>query len=194
MNEGEQQSNSVHDADIHVCIFPHLNEFIVLDTRDMKDPSFRIVPSSEMLTPAYYAEIEKEFSKLLQAAPNEPFINLMTLPQRLEIHLRQNGMRALTRLVQGSDTYEEQRMSLFLCTGPILTMHKSDVNSLIEAFFRNAVSETFIRDYASAFHRMIMDEKGHIKARQEEELRRAVQGHSNQFFTLWQNPKGSQSN
>ena len=38
MQEHKAESDSVEDADIHICIFPHLDEFMVLDVRDPQRP------------------------------------------------------------------------------------------------------------------------------------------------------------
>ena len=195
MNERESEGNSIHEADIHICIFPHLDEFIVLDVKEMANPSFKVVPASDMLTEDYYRAIEQEFSKMLRSGEGQPFMNLMALPQRLELHLRQKGMRALAHVINdGEQDAEEQRMSLFLCAGPILNMTEDDLATALETFFQGGPSQSFIHDYGSTFRRLLDQERSRIKSRQQEELRRAVQGRSNQFFTLWQKPQGPQVN
>ena len=69
-----------------------------------------------------------------------------------------------------------------------------DVAEAMEAFFRDGPPRAFIRDYSDAFQRLLGQEKAHIKNRQQEELRRAVQGRSNQFYTLWQERGGPDLN
>ena len=194
MEEHESETSSIHDAEVHVCIFPHLEEFMVLDARDTGAPQFHVLRVDEMLTPEYYAEVEREFSQMLRSSET-PFLNLMTLPQRLELFLRKKGMDAISRLAQTGNHDEDQgRVSLFLCAGPILSMSDEDVAEAMEAFFRDGPPRTFIRDYGDAFQRLLEKEKGHIKNRQQEELRRAAQGRSNQFYTLWQEQGGPDLN
>ena len=194
MEEREDEASSIHDADIHVCIFPHLDEFVVLDVRDMENPRFRVVPAKEMLTPAYYQEVRKEFSRMLQSGES-PFLSLITLPERLELYLRKKGMQALTHLVQNGDpSPEEQRLSLFLCAGPILSMSDEDISASLETFFQDRLPASFVREYGDTFRRLLAQEKASIKARQQEELRRAVLGRSSQFFTLWQSRPSSEVN
>ena len=194
MEEREDEATSVHDADLHVCIFPHLDEFVVLDVRDMENPRFRVVPAKEMLTPAYYQEVRKEFSRMLQSGES-PFLSLITLPERLELYLRKKGMQALTHLVQNGDpSPEERRLSLFLCAGPILSMSDEDISASLEAFFQDRLPAPFVREYGDTFRGLLAQEKASIKARQQEELRRAVLGRSSQFFTLWQSRPSSEVN
>ena len=194
MEEREDEASSIRDADIHVCIFPHLDEFVVLDVRDMENPRFRAVPAKEMLTPVYYQEVRKEFSRLLQSGES-PFLNLITLPERLETYLRTKGMQALTHLVEsGGPGAEERRLSIFLCAGPITSMSDDDITSSLEAFFQGRLPAPFVQDYGDTFRRLLAQERASIKARQQEELRRAVLGRSSQFYTLWQSPPGPQLN
>ncbi len=194
MQENESEYTSVHDADVHVCIFPHLKEFILLDFRDDDHPSYRVVAASELLTPGYYKEIEEEFTRLLHSE-DAPFVSLMTLPQRLESFLRPRGVQRLNELLAGgAQSLENPRVSIFLCSGPMITMSDDDINAALESFFEDGPPDAFIKDYGATFHRLLELERASIRAKEMDELRRAVQGRSNQFFTLWQDrPGGSQN-
>jgi hypothetical protein len=187
MMDNDAEYTSVHDADIHVCIFPHMDEFILLDFRDDEHPTYRVVPASELLTPQYYKEIEKEFHTFLYSG-EAPFVNMMTLPQRLELFLRSQGMRRLTNILPtgAADASDEPRVSIFLASGPLVDMSNEDLVELLDNFFEDGPPKEFVKDYGATFLRLLEQERVRIKAQALDELRRAVKGQSNQFFTLWQ--------
>ncbi len=194
MQEKEDELTSIHDADFHICIFPHLDEFLILDSRDPKDPSFRLVPSAELLTPDYYRDLEREFSRMVQAGANAPFINLMTLPRRLEAFLRRKGMQRLTEILHDKTTgLDSPRVSVFICVGPIIALSGQDMAAAMDGFFDGAPAQEFVKEYRVAFERLLVRERMGIKAKEMDELRRAVQGRSSQFFTLWQDRQGPPS-
>ncbi len=193
MQEQESEYSSVHDADMHVCLFPHLNEFIILDARDPDHPKTRVVSAGELLTPAYYDEVEAEFSAMLRSG-DAPFMNLMTLPQRLEMFLRRRGMEGLVDILTDGSESDDPRISVFICAGGILTMKDPEISQALEAFFENGPSPSFVAEYGETFRRLLGEERASVQKRQVDELRRAVQGQSNQFYTLWQDQQGPGSN
>ena len=190
MQDNDSEYSSVHDADIHVCIFPHLDDFILLDYRDSEHPTFRVVPASELLTPQYYQEIEKEFTRILYSGKS-PFSNLMALPQRLEYFLRSQGLRRLSSILPPDANLHGDipRVSVFLCGGAITAMGDEDLNALMDSFFEDGPAPLFIQEYTSTFLRLMEQERAGVRATELDELRRAVQGRSNQFFTIWQDRK-----
>ena len=187
MLDNDSEYTSVHDADIHVCIFPHVDEFILMDCRDMKQPTFRVVPSSELLTQQYYQEIEKEFTRILYSG-DAPFANLMSLPQRLEFFLRSQGTQRLSKILPPeTDPHgETPRISVFLCGSSITAMGDDDLNALMDSFFEDGPPPAFVKEYTTTFLRLMEEERAGIHERELDELRRAVRGRSNQFFTMWQ--------
>ncbi len=196
MQENEPEYTSIHDADVHVCIFPHLKEFILLDFRDDDHPTFRVVSASELLTPQYYKEIEEEFTRLLHS-DDVPFVSLMTLPQRMESFLRAKGLQRLNELLRNSQASKEAetpRVSVFFCSGPMITMGDDDVTAALDSFFEDGPPEAFVKEYGDTFRRLLEMERTSIRAQEMDELRRAVRGQSNQFFTLWQNRPSAANN
>lgn len=190
--DNDAEYTSVHDADIHVCIFPNLDEFILLDYRNAEKPTCRVVPSSELLPPQYYQELEKEFTRILYSG-EAPFANLMALPQRLEYYLRAQGMRRLSAILQPNTAPQGDppRVSVLLCGSAMTAMGEEDLTALVDSFFEDGPPPAFVKEYTATFLRLLAAERAGIHERELDELRRAVQGRSNQFFTLWQNRAGS---
>ena len=190
MDEHEEEANSVLSADIHVCIFPHLTEFLVIDVRDLQHPKLRVIQTSELVTPSYLEELQRDFNELLHAE-GPPFMNLMMLPARLQSLLQQKGIANLVHLFGGIDADSERpRISLFLASGPVLNMEEEDLVNTMEAFFDGKLPSGFVGECNTEFRRLLQTEKAHISAKERDELRRAVLGESDQFFTLWQDQPG----
>lgn len=192
MADSDEESNSILNADIHISLFPNLHQFMVIDVRDLADPSVRVVDASDLLTPEYYREIEEEFSRLLRAE-GPPFLNLMLLPARVQAMLQEKGMAALAQMFGDPSTGEERnRISLFICTGGILAMKPREVAAAMDAFFGNKVLATFVDECNKTFIRLLDAERSQISRKERDELRRAVLGESAQFLTLWQNRPGQE--
>ncbi len=194
MDQQNPESNSVLSADLHVCIFPNLDEFMVIDVRDLEAPKAQVMPAAEVLTPAHYADLEAEFSRLLRSE-GPPFLNLMLLSTRVQAMLQERGIAALAKAF-GMDVSspESSRMSLFLCSGSILSMHERDVTAAMEGFFEGHLPSSFVEDCNEMFKKLLADEKSKINKKEQDELRRAVVGESEQFYTLWQRPGSDFSN
>ncbi|MSQ25306.1 MAG: hypothetical protein EXR49_03385 [Dehalococcoidia bacterium] len=188
----EQESNSILSADIHISLFPNLHQFMVIDVRDLADPKVRVVDTTELLTPEYYREIEEEFSGLLRME-GAPFLNLMLLPARLQAMLQQKGMAALAQMFGDPSAGEERnRISLFICSGAILTMKPREMAAAMDAFFGNRVLTSFVDECTKTLLRLLDAERTQLAKKERDELRRAVLGESEQFLTLWQNPPGQE--
>jgi hypothetical protein len=191
MDEHEPESNSVLSADLHVCIFPNLDEFMVIDVRDLEAPKARVLPAVDVLTPNHYDDLEAEFSRLLRTE-GPPFLNLMLLSAKVQAMLQERGIAALAKTF-GMDAAnpENNRMSLFLCSGSILSMHERDVTGALEVFFGGNLPPGFVEECNQLFKKLLAEEKSKITRKEQDELRRAVLGKSEQFYTLWQSPGSS---
>lgn len=185
MADQDAEPNSVRSADIHICIFPNLDDFLVIDVRDLNAPKVQVIAVKELLTEEYLRGLEGAFSKLLRS--NGPsFTNLMLLPARLQALLQQQGVANLLRLFGENESSNPPRISLFFCSGPILAMGDEELSSAMETFFDGRAPSGFVAESHAAFGRLLQEERSHIARKERDELRRAVMGKSEQFFTLWQ--------
>ena len=190
MEPQQPESGSIESADIHISIFPHLDEFMAIDLRNTEEPEVRVVSTGEFLTPDYYQELERKISEMLRA-PGPPFLTLMALPARIQALLQQKGIERLAKLFEGKGQgQKESRVSLFLCAGPVLTMGDDDITTALNGFFQDRLPAAFVDKCGSTFRRLLDREKEMVLQRERDELRRAVLGDSDQFFTLWQDRPG----
>ncbi len=187
MADAEPQGNSIHSAEFHVTIFPHLEEFLVIDARDLARPQLRMLNVKDLLTPEHLRELEQGFAQLLRT-PGPPFLNMMALPARVQTLLQQAGGAHLGKMLSADAGEGQQRISLFICAGPIVTMSPEELEAAFTGFFGNAVPQAFAQECKGAFLQMLRQERTHIEQAEREELRRAVLGETGDFYTMWKRP------
>ena len=73
--------------DITLAIFPHLREFLVIDTRD-SGADVEVMTTDSVFNDEYYRAVESEFGSLLREGSERPFLHLMHLPGQLDDMLR----------------------------------------------------------------------------------------------------------
>ena len=115
--------------DITLAIFPHLREFLVVDTRDRQQAMISVMPTDSVFNDEYYRAVESEFGSLLREGGDRPFLHLMHLPGQLDDILRGVAMNfILDRL--GVNFHDEDNLPevvVFVISGPTLAIPKDQV-------------------------------------------------------------------
>jgi hypothetical protein len=187
MADAEPQGNSIHSAEFHVTIFPHLEEFLVIDARDLSKPQLRMLKARDLLTTEHLRDLEQGFGQLLRT-PGPPFLNMMALPARVQTLLQQVGGAHLGKMLSGEGGEGQHRISLFICAGPIVTMSDEELGGAFSGFFGDTVPQAFAKECRDTFLRLLRQERMHIEQSEREELRRAVLGETGDFYTMWKRP------
>ena len=114
--------------DITLAIFPHLREFMVVDTRDSR-VSITVMETDSVFNDEYYRAVESEFGTLLREGGDRPFLHLMHLPGQLDDVLRGVAMNfILDRL--GVNFHDEDNLPevvVFVISGPTLAIPREQV-------------------------------------------------------------------
>ena len=109
--------------DIRIAIFPHLREFIVIDTRRQPAEVIRMA-TDDVFDGDYYREVEREFAGALREGQAHPFLHLMHLPNQVDEIVRGVAMnRIMARL--GVDFHREEELPevvVFVISGPPLAL------------------------------------------------------------------------
>ena len=88
MNEGfpfnDEEDSS---AEVSLYIFPHLHEFLAIDTLDGNPRTF-LLSSGEVFKEAFYQEMEDSFAALLKEPTEYPFAHFMALPWRIVLMIQ----------------------------------------------------------------------------------------------------------
>ncbi len=116
--------------DITLAIFPHLGEFIVVDTRSER-AVVTLMSTDAVFNDEYYSAVESEFKSLLREGGDRPFLHLMNLPGQVDEALRGIAMNfILDRL--GVDFHDEDSLPevvVLVISGPTLAIPQEQVVS-----------------------------------------------------------------
>jgi hypothetical protein len=113
--------------DITLAIFPHLREFIVVDTRG--PAAVRMLSVDEVFTDEYYRTVESEFSDVLREGGERPFLHLMHLPNQVDDIVRGVAMHYILERL-GVDLHDEDHLPevvVFVISGPTLAIPTEQV-------------------------------------------------------------------
>jgi len=114
--------------DITLAIFPHLREFLVIDTREA-GADIVVMSTDSVFNDEYYRAVESEFGSLLREGGERPFLHLMNLPGQLDDILRGVAMNfILDRL--GVNFHDEDNLPevvVFVISGPTLAIPQDQV-------------------------------------------------------------------
>ena len=114
--------------DITLAIFPHLREFLVVDTRG-ETADVTVLSTDAVFNDEYYRAVESEFGSMLREGGDRPFLHLMHLPGQLDDILRGVAMNfILDRL--GVDFHDDDNLPevvVFVISGPTLAIPQEQV-------------------------------------------------------------------
>jgi hypothetical protein len=173
--------------DIQLCIFPHLPEFLVIDSRE-ETPKVMLLNTDDVFDEEFYRTVESEFSETLRSSSEFLFSHFMNLPISIEGSVRDIAMTfILDRLgVQVDDEDEIPSVVVYVVSGGALTSHSEKIldglKDLIDTSSRSLEAEHWEDTIADLVEResVIMQK---VNERQMED---ALKGDSPDYFTLWE--------
>ena len=127
--------------DITLTIFPHLQEFLVIDTRDGA-ADIAVMSTDEIFNDEYYRAVESEFSTMLREGGDRPFLHLMHLPGQLDDTLRGVAMNFILDKL-GVNFHDEDNLPevvVFVISGPTLAIPQDQVVAGFEEMLSQRLS------------------------------------------------------
>ncbi len=114
--------------DITLAIFPHLREFLVVDTRG-ETADVTVLSTDAVFNDEYYRAVESEFGSMLREGGDRPFLHLMHLPGQLDDILRGVAMNFILDHL-GVDFHDDDNLPevvVFVISGPTLAIPQEQV-------------------------------------------------------------------
>ena len=182
---------NVNDAEVSLCVFPHLKEFLVLDMRRGLPgrPCLYTSSAPDIFSQEFYRRIEEEFSTLLRRQ-EQPFANLMGLPQEIEITIRERALEQMLASINGDlPDAPTPRLSILLCGPSVLTMHGHRLTEMVETLFGSDADPSLVLSATREMERLIQQERIQVEAGEQQRMRGVILGQNADFLTIWQKPQ-----
>lgn len=142
--------------DITLAIFPHLQEFIVVDARRPR-AEVLLMSTDLVFNDDYYRAVESEFAGMLREGGDHPFLHLMHLPGQMDDVLRGVAMNAiLDRL--GVDFHDEDSLPevvVFVISGPTLAIPTEQVVSGFSEMLSDKLDSYDVQRWTRELSRLI---------------------------------------
>ena len=172
---------------IQLCIFPHLPESLVIDSRE-DDPQVMLLNTDDVFDEEFYRTVEAEFSETLRSSSDFLFSHFMNLPVSIEESVRDIAMTfILDRLgVQVDNEDEIPSIVVYVVSGGALTSHAQNIldglKELIHSSFQGPESDRWGETIADLVERetVIMQKVN------EQQMADALKSDSPDYFTLWE--------
>ena len=171
-------------ADVNLCIFLHLSEFLTIDLR-WETPRVVVLSASDVLDNRFFSKVEEEFSQALREPAEYPFAKLMDLPLRLEEHVRETGMLAILEKLEGpGNGFEAPTVAIFVIAGASLEISAQELAVASRALVGEAADPDVTSKCATLLKRLISEEQEVFKRVNQRELREALEDQSGKHFLL----------
>lgn len=178
-------------AEVNICIFPHLREFLVVDARATVPgaPHTYLLATDQVLDARFVEAVERSIGEAVRRSPRT-FSELGALPQRVDDAIREQAMRAILRQIGCESLADRDRdggscVSVFLCVGPILSMDDAGVEKTMRAMLGEVAHDGLVAHCQAQFSRLLNEERGHAHAEEADQAQRAVVGDGEFYLTVW---------
>ena len=173
--------------DITLAIFPHLREFLVIDTRDA-GADIAVMSTDSVFNDEYYRTVESEFASTLREGGDRPFLHLMHLPGQVDDIVRGVAMHYILERL-GVDYHDEANMPevvVFVISGPTLAIPTDQVVAGFSEMLSGKLDSTDIERWSRELSRLIEQESRAFPAAGEA-LGESMTGESLDPYYIWQN-------
>ena len=173
--------------DIQLCLFPHLPEFLVIDSRE-ENPCVLLLNTNDVFDEEFYRTVESEFSETLRASSNFLFSHFMNLPVSIEESVRDIAMPyILDRLgVQGDNEEDIPAVVVYVVSGGALTSHAGKILDGLSELIGSVSNVTESSYWTDTLANLIQRETDIMQQVSEQQMEDVLKGDSPDYFTLWE--------
>ena len=181
--------------DLQFCIFPHLREFMVFDSRP-EEPRVRLLDSDEILGDEFFNAVEAEFSHALRHTGEFPFSHLMNLTMHFEETIREVAMSFIldhlgVRLHAEPGTEinpaDLPGVVVYVVSGNAAGVHSEVVLEALRTLLEGYDGSESLQEWERKLIEMVSRESEITQQLSRQELAEAIRGDSPDYFTLWDN-------
>ena len=173
--------------DIQLCLFPHLPEFLVIDSRE-ENPQVLLLSTDDVFDDEFYRTVEAEFSETLRASSDFLFSHFMNLPVTIEESVRDIAMTfILDRLgVQVDNEDDIPAVVVYVVSGGALTSHAGKILDGLNDLIRSASNDEESDHWSDTLAALVQRDTDIMEKLNEQQMEDALKGDSPDYFTLWE--------
>ena len=186
----QESFNEKESLGIVLCIFPHLNEFLILDLRDEMPgrPCSWVQMVEDLFPESFYEKIEKGFSDILRNTQH-PLLNMMELPNSIGALIQKEGLEAILTKVNGE--YSEagvSQIAILLCNTSLFEKHEQQFSDVVKRLAGQEIEAAILEHASQEMARLAKLEELEVGKFSKEHRIQAIWGREEEFITLWENP------
>ena len=172
---------------IQLCIFPHLPEFLVIDSRQ-QNPQVMLLNTEDVFDEEFYRAVEAEFSETLRASKEFLFSHFINLPITTEETVRDIAMTfILDRLgVQVDDEDDIPSVVVYVVSGGALTTHSGKILDGLNDLIQNSLESPESEEWRQTIADLIDRETIIMQKLNEQQMADSLKSDSPDYFTLWE--------
>ena len=173
--------------EIQLCIFPHLPEFLVIDSRQ-QNPQVMLLNTEDVFDEEFYRAVEAEFSETLRASKEFLFSHFINLPITTEETVRDIAMTfILDRLgVQVDDEDDIPSVVVYVVSGGALTTHSGKILDGLNGLIQNSLENPESEEWSQTIADLIDRETIIMQKLNEQPMADSLKSDSPDYFTLWE--------
>ena len=173
--------------EIQLCIFPHLPEFLVIDSRQ-QNPQVMLLNTEDVFDEEFYRAVEAEFSETLRASKEFLFSHFINLPITTEETVRDIAMTfILDRLgVQVDDEDDIPSVVVYVVSGGALTTHSGKILDGLNDLIQNSLESPESEEWSQTIANLIDRETIIMQKLNEQQMADSLKSDSPDYFTLWE--------
>ena len=173
--------------EIQLCIFPHLPEFLVIDSRQ-QNPQVMLLNTEDVFDEEFYRAVEAEFSETLRASKEFLFSHFINLPITTEETVRDIAMTfILDRLgVQVDDEDDIPSVVVYVVSGGALTTHSGKILDGLSDLIQNSLESPESEEWSQTIADLIDRETIIMQKLNEQQMADSLKSDSPDYFTLWE--------
>jgi hypothetical protein len=178
-------------ADITLCIFPHLKEFIAIDAREDRPggPAVLRLSISNILGEEFYSRVERDFSKIIRRH-DFGFLELMGVPQQVEAVIRANSLKRIIAEL-GIDIPQSEdgpggTVGVLFFAGSLLALEGPLLAEAMQELFGTRLSPSARADLTDQLIDLMEQERKLVSETNRQDIGKLISGKGGPYVTLWE--------
>lgn len=179
--------SSFTPADLNICIFPHLSEFLVIDSRSdiPGGPTTYLLNTDQVLNSEFYRAVETSVNEVIRET-ERTFSELGALPQKLDDVIRENTIRAIFgSLDQHNNDDPPPDIAIFLCAGAALHMDAKQIDFAMQSMLGDGIELSKLTEASGTMQFLVSQERSLARVEEKEMTVLAISGDEKNYYTLW---------